>query len=80
VSDPGRPPPPGHLVEGRVVDFDEAVGLGWVASDAAGTRYRLHCTSIAGGSRTIPVGTAVTFAVVAAHGGQWEAADVRPRG
>jgi CspA family cold shock protein len=72
---------------GVVVEFDEAVGLGWIepvnegAAPAAGkspARYLFHCTQIADGTRTIPAGAAVSFVVVAGHGGQWQAARIRP--
>jgi cold shock CspA family protein len=45
---------------GRVVDFDEHVGLGHVVADD-GTEYLFHCVEIADGTRTIEVGTAVEF-------------------
>lgn len=60
-----------------VVEFDEAVGLGTLETDG-GDRYLFHCTQIAGGSRTIDVGAAVAFTVVAARRGTWEAAGVTP--
>jgi cold shock CspA family protein len=47
---------------GTVVEFDEHVGLGVV--EAAEQRYPFHCTQIADGTRTIAVGTAVSFDVV----------------
>lgn len=67
---------------GTVVEFDVAVGLGVVAarSDAGGGSYPFHCTQIAGGARTIEVGTQVTFSVVAGRLGRWEAAAVTPVG
>jgi hypothetical protein len=40
-------------------------------------RYRFHCTQIADGSRTVVVGTVVTFGLLAGHGGRWEAADLQ---
>lgn len=62
---------------GRVVDFDEARGLGTVeATD--GRRLGFHCTGIADGSRTVEVGAAVRFRVVAANRGVWEAAGLTP--
>jgi cold shock CspA family protein len=61
---------------GSVVSFDEAVGLGTVAT-AGGGSYPFHCTQIADGSRRIPVGVDVSFVVVAGRGGQWEAGDLR---
>jgi cold shock CspA family protein len=64
---------------GTVVSFDEAVGLGLVESAAPGrVRYRFHCTQIAGGGRTIEVGTAVRFDVEPARKGSWEAFNVTP--
>lgn len=60
---------------GRVVAFDEARGLGEI-EDPGGTRYRFHCTQLADGSRTIAVGTAVEFRVVAGLLGRWEATHI----
>lgn len=65
------------MSSGRVVDFDEAVGLGTVEADG-GRRYLFHCTQIADGSRRIDVGTAVSFSVRPARLGTWEAARVAP--
>jgi hypothetical protein len=77
-------------LEGRVETFDEAVGLGEISAsfasgpggpdrrDAAVGRYRFHCTQIADGSRTIAVGTRVSFRLLAGRDGRWEARDVRP--
>ncbi|MCL2393815.1 MAG: cold shock domain-containing protein [Acidimicrobiaceae bacterium] len=64
---------------GTVVEFDEEAGLGTVESED-GRRWRFHCTQIADGTRTIDAGTGVTFEVVAARRGAWEAAAVRPGG
>jgi cold shock CspA family protein len=64
-------------VRGRVTAFDEHRGLGELAADH-GTTYTFHCTAIADGTRTIEVGTAVEFGVVAGHLGRWEAAAVEP--
>jgi cold shock CspA family protein len=57
--------------------FDEQRGLGEITADD-GTVYPFHCTVIADGTRTIAVGTAVEFTVVAGHLGRWEAAEVAP--
>jgi cold shock CspA family protein len=62
---------------GTVRAFDEAAGLG-VVVDTAGRELPFHCTEIADGTRTIEVGTAVAFAVVAGRLGRWEAADLHP--
>ena len=77
-------------LRGRVEDFDDHRGYGTVAvahptGDAAssghagaGRRLFFHCTSIANGTRTIAVGTAVAFVVVPGHAGRYEAAAVTP--
>jgi cold shock CspA family protein len=56
------------------VEFDEAVGLGRIAS--ASGEYAFHSTQIADGSRTIAVGTEVTFEVIPGRLGRWEAGGV----
>ena len=61
---------------GTVSEFDEAKGHGTVRAED-GRDLFFHCTRIAGGSRTIPVGAAVEFELVAGHNGRWEAADIR---
>ena len=62
---------------GVVVTFDEHAGFGTVRTDGEGQdELFFHCTQIADGTRTIAVGTAVRFEVVAGHGGRWEAARV----
>jgi CspA family cold shock protein len=61
-------------VEGTVVEFDEPRGLGTIESD--GTRYPFHCTAIADGTRTIAVGTKVSFEVRPAGMGRWEATTI----
>ena len=63
---------------GTVIAFDDAIGFGDVQSTDDQRTYFFHCTQIAGGSRTIPVGAAVTFRVVAGRMGRWEAVDVLP--
>jgi cold shock CspA family protein len=65
-------------VTGRVSAFDEHSGLGEITADD-GTKYPFHCTVIADGTRTIKVGAAVDFDVIAGHLGRWEAAAVAPR-
>ena len=70
---PGRPlPRPGAPVLGPVVAFDAARGLGTVEA-GDGRRLPFHCTAIADGSRTVEVGAAVAFVVVAGHLGRAEA-------
>ena len=70
---PGVAPQP---MRGTVAEFDDARGLGTV--EVGGTTYPFHCTAIAGGSRTIEVGTAVIFEVAAGHLGRWEATAITP--
>jgi cold shock CspA family protein len=62
-------------VTGTVVAFDEHRGYGTVRA-ADGRELFFHCTAIADGSRKIPVGAEVSFAVVPGHHGRWEAADL----
>ena len=63
-------------MDGTVVSFDEARGLGTI--DADGTAYPFHCTAIVDGTRTIAVGTVVAFEVRAGGMGRWEATQVAP--
>lgn len=63
---------------GTVTTFDDFRGLGTVADDS-GTELPFHCTAIADGSRTIAVGTAVRFDVVAGRLGRWEAWGIEER-
>jgi cold shock CspA family protein len=62
--------------QGRVERFDERRGLGVVAADD-GAAYPFHCTRIADGSRSVPVGAAVSFTVAPGPQGRWEAVDIR---
>jgi cold shock CspA family protein len=64
-------------LNGEVVDFDEARGLGTVA--AGEQRYPFHCTQLLDGTRTVEVGTAVTFEISPGHLGRWEAARISSR-
>ena len=61
---------------GRVVEFDEHVGLGTIERDD-GEWFPFHCTQIADGTRTIALDTPVTFEVVVRHKGP-EAYSVQP--
>jgi cold shock CspA family protein len=63
-------------MNGTVDAFDDARGVGSVRA-ADGREFFFHCTEIADGSRTIAVGTSVTFEVVAGHLGRWEASKLR---
>ncbi len=66
------------MPDGTVIAFDAHRGLGEIET-ADGRRYPFHCTRIADGSRTVPVGAAVEFVVVPGLPGRWEAAAIRPR-
>ena len=59
---------------GRVVSFDEYVGLGEIESSDGG-RYPFHCIELADGSRTINPGAAVQFSVLCKLG-RYEAATI----
>ena len=59
-------------MNGRVVEFDEHVGLGTVEGED-GTRLGFHCVAIADGSRRIDVGATVTYEVVPGRLGRYEA-------
>lgn len=59
---------------GRVVAFDDAVGLGEVER-GDGVRFPFHCIEIADGSRTIAVGTSVNFGLLCKLG-RYEAAQL----
>jgi cold shock CspA family protein len=64
-----------RLLRGEVTAFDDHVGLGEVTADDGAVRP-FHCTAIADGSRTIAVGTRVTFAAVPGRSGRWEAVQI----
>jgi cold shock CspA family protein len=65
-------------MDGLVASFDDHRGYGTIRAED-GRELFFHCTRIADGTRTIAVGTPVTFAMVPGHGGRWEAADLTPR-
>ncbi len=64
----------GALV-GVVREFDAAVGLGVIAR-GNGTTHVFHVIEIADGSRTVDVGTEVSFDLLAKFG-RYEAANIR---
>ncbi len=64
------------IERGRVVDYDDHKGYGFVAT-ADGRRLFFHCTAIADGTRTIPVDVEVEFEEVTDPRGKPEAAAVR---
>jgi len=57
---------------GWVEAYDPHRGWGTVVGDD-GERLGFHCTQIADGSRTVPVGALVTYVRVPAHLGRFEA-------
>lgn len=57
---------------GIVASFDDPRGLGEVRS-LDGVAYPFHCTAIVDGTRTIAIGTEVSFQVVPGRLGRWEA-------
>lgn len=75
----------GRLRRGTVSEFDDPAGYGKIvdAVDAVDAEAGLgpwffHCSSIADGSRSIAVGTDVTFLLESGHLGRLEARDIRP--
>jgi cold shock CspA family protein len=62
---------------GRVVDFDEHVGLGHVVDDT-GAELLFHCVEIADGTRAIDVGATIEF-VCLPKLGTYEAGCLRAR-
>ncbi|HEV2994059.1 MAG TPA: hypothetical protein VG012_06555 [Acidimicrobiia bacterium] len=64
-------------MEGRVVAYDPARGLGTV-EDADGRRYGFHCTRLTDPRHDVAAGTPVRFRVVPGHLGVWEADAVDP--
>ena len=63
---------------GTVTEFDDPRGWGVVTTDD-GTELFFHCSAIADGTRSIEVGTAVSFEVVPGSQGRWEAAALTDR-
>jgi cold shock CspA family protein len=61
-------------VNGFVKTFDEPRGLGTIESGDAD--YPFHCTALLDGTRTVEVGTTVTFEVRPAGMGRWEATQI----
>ena len=62
---------------GEVTAFDEPRGLGTIVS-TDGVELPFHCTAIADGTRTIPVGQQVRFVVAPGPQGRWEATAIEP--
>jgi cold shock CspA family protein len=66
------------VTTGVVTAFDEAAGLGTITADD-GAAVGFQCTQIADGTRTIAVGTAVSFELRPWHLGRYEATAITPR-
>lgn len=64
------------MAHGEVTEFDDAVGIGTVRDADTGVDHFFHCTAIADGTRTIAVGTPVTFTIVPGRQGRWEASNL----
>lgn len=62
---------------GSVDTFDDDRGTGTVV-DGGGDRFAFHCTAILDGSRSVAVGTPVSFTLAPGHGGRVEALALRP--
>lgn len=62
-------------MRGTVTAFDEHRGFGTITATDGGS-YFFHCTQLADGTRTIPVGVVVEFEVWPRLG-RYEAANVR---
>jgi ferredoxin len=61
-------------MHGIVTEFDDAAGYGHI-TDTDGRQVFFHCTQIADGTRTIAVGSSVSFGEIA-YLGQYQAADI----
>jgi cold shock CspA family protein len=57
------------------VSFDAPRGLGVIEADD-GSHYGFHCTQVADGSRSVPVGARVVYDVAPGALGSWEATRV----
>lgn len=67
------------VLRGTVTAFSDEDGLGQVTGDDGGV-HPFHCTAVADGSRTVEVGTLVSYQLVPAHHGRLEARPVTPLG
>ena len=65
----------GNGRRGTVTSCDESVGLGVIAG-VDGVDHPFHCSEIADGSRSIAIGAAVSYDLLAKFG-RWEAANIR---
>ena len=63
---------------GKVIEFDEHVGLG-VVIDGEGNEFPFHCVNISDGSRKISVGQNVSFETFIHPRGRAEATSISPQ-
>jgi cold shock CspA family protein len=63
---------------GMVASFNDEKGYGEIVADD-NRSYFFHCTQLADGTRTIPVGTPVTFQLKPWHRGEFEAIGIAVR-
>jgi cold shock CspA family protein len=61
-------------MDGVVTSFSDSVGWGTVTS-TDGSEFGFHCIEIADGSRTIVLGTRVTFRLIPRFG-TWQASNI----
>jgi cold shock CspA family protein len=61
---------------GTIASFDDRAGWGTLRTDD-GVEMFFHCTQIADGTRTIPIGVAVEAVSAPIGLGTWEAVEVR---
>ena len=66
------------MLAGIVVEFDAERGLGRIATADKSRSFPFHCTQIADGTRSIAVGAAVRFDVLAKLG-RYEATAISAR-
>jgi len=63
------------VYSGRIATFDDHVGRGEIEA-RGGMRFPFHCTSLADGTRTIALDTAVKFRLVPGPLGALEATKI----
>jgi CspA family cold shock protein len=66
------------MLSGIVVEFDAERGLGRIATADERHSFAFHCTQIADGTRSVAVGAAVRFDVLAKLG-RYEATAISAR-
>lgn len=64
---------------GTVTTWDDPRGYGTATEDGTGRELFVHCTALTDGTRTVAVGTPVSFDVVPGHHGRYEARRITAR-